>query len=229
MGSTQTHMGPAIIVAQLFIGLAIFAFGFLVGFAIKSSYQHSIWTSQNRGEASVHRIITANFPPPQYHLLNNITIPFKDGTTQIDHILVSTKGIFVIETKNYSGWIFGDENSKQWTQVLYKVKSRFQNPIHQNFLHIKVVEQLLDFLPKEQIHSVVVFTGSAQFKTAVPKGVIFPSQLTIFLKGYQEDTISINRVEFCVGRLECKRYEVTKMTDLQHRAYLAQKLDKSGD
>jgi restriction system protein len=221
-------MGLAIIATLLFIGLAIFAFGFLIGFAIKSSYRYSIRTGQNRGEASVQRIITTNFPPPHYHLLNNITVPFRDGTTQIDHILVSTKGIFVIETKNYSGWIFGDENSKQWTQVLYKVKSRFQNPIRQNFLHVKVIEELLDFLPKGQIHSVVVFTGSGRFKTPVPNGVIYASQLTDFLKGFQEDAISANRVEFCVGRLECKRYEVTKLTDLQHRAYLAQKHNNSG-
>jgi restriction system protein len=56
--------------------------------------------------------------------------------------------------------------------------------------------------------------------------VVYSSQLTDFLKGFQEDTISANRVEFCVGGLECKRYEVTKMTDLQHQAYLAQKFGK---
>lgn len=112
--------------------------------------------------------------------------------------------------------------------MLYRVKSKFQNPVHQNFLHVKAVEQLLDFLPREQIHSIVVFTGSGQFKTPMPRGVVYLSQLYGFLEGFQEDTISPNRVEFCVGRLECKRYEVTRMTDLQHRAYLAQKFDKSG-
>jgi hypothetical protein len=217
-----------LIIAALFlVGLVIFVFGLLAGFAIKSLYRYSVRTNQNRGEAAVHRVVVSNFPPPHYHLLNNVTIPFQDGTTQIDHVLVSTRGIFVIETKHYSGWIFGDEKSKQWMQVLYKVKSRFQNPIHQNFLHTKAIEQLLDFLPKEQIHSVVVFTGNGQFKTTVPKGVIYLSQLVEFLKKFQDESISVNRVEFCVGRLECKRYEVTKLTDLQHRAYLAQKFGRS--
>lgn len=132
----------------------------------------------------------------------------------------------MIETKNYSGWLFGDEKSRQWTQVIYRVRSKFQNPIHQNFLHVKVVEQLLDFLPKEQIHSIVVFTGSARFKTAVPKGVVYLHQLTEYLNGFQDGTISTNRVEFCVGRLECKRYEATNMTDIQHQAYLAKKFNK---
>ncbi len=212
-----------IIVALIFASLVIFVFGFLAGFAIKSYHRYSIRTNQNHGEAAVHKVIVSNFPPPNYHLLNNVTLPFQNGTTQIDHILISTKGIFVIETKNYSGWIFGDEKSKQWMQVIYRVKSRFQNPIHQNFLHVKVIQQVLDFLPKEQIHSVVVFTGNGQFKTSTPKGVIYLNQLIEFLKNFQDETISANRVEFCVGRLECKRYEVTKMTDLQHREYLAQK------
>jgi restriction system protein len=216
-----------IIAALIFVGLGIFVLGFLFGFAIKSSHRYRVRTSQNHGETSVHMVIVANFPPPQYHFLNNLTIPIQDGTTQIDHILISTKGIFVIETKNYSGWIFGDEKSKQWVQVIYRVKSKFQNPIHQNFLHVKAIEKLFDFLPKEQIHSIVVFTGTGQFKTQLPKGVVYLYQLVDVLKSFQEDIISTNRVEFCVGRLECKRYEVTKMTDIQHRSYLSQKFGKS--
>ena len=215
-----------LIIAALFVGLGSFVFGFLAGFAIKTFHRYRARTNQNRGEAAVHNVILSNFPPPHYHLLNNITIPIQGGTTQIDHVLVSTRGVFVIETKNYSGWIFGDEKSKSWMQVLYKVKNRFQNPVHQNFLHVKAIQQLLDFLPKEQIHSVVVFTGNGQFKTTVPQGVIYLNQLVGFLRNFQNETISANRVEFCVGRLECTRYEVTKLTDLQHRAYLAQKFAK---
>jgi restriction system protein len=210
----------------LFVGLVFFVFGFLLGREVKSVQRYRIRTNQNRGEASVNNAIVAQFLPPQYHLLNNITIPIQNGTTQIDHVLVSTKGIFVIETKHFSGWIFADEKSKQWTQVIYRVKNSFQNPTHQNYLHIKTMEQLFDFVPKEQIHSVVVFTGSAQFKTPMPKDVIYLHQLVDFLKPFQNDVISPNRVEFCIGRLECRRYEVTKMTDIQHRAYLAKKYSK---
>lgn len=112
-------------------------------------------------------------------------------------------------------------------QVIYKVKNRFQNPIHQNFLHVKVIQELLDFLPKEQIHSVVVFTGSAEFKSSMPYGVLYLHQLVDFLKRFQNETISANRVEFCVGRLESRRYEITKMTDIQHRAYLARRFGES--
>ncbi len=215
-----------LIVASICIGSLLFGFGFLIGFYVKNGYRYSIKTNQNRGEASVYKVIANNFPPPQYHLLNNITLPFQDGTTQIDHILVSTKGIFVIETKNYSGWIFGDEKSKEWTQVLYRVKNRFQNPIRQNYLHVKAIEELFDFIPKEHIHSAIIFSGDGEFKTPIPSSVYYLKDLDNFINSFQDDIISPNRVQFCVGRLECKRYEITKKTDVQHQAYLDQKFAK---
>ena len=56
---------------------------------------------------------------PQYLLLNDLTLPDGEGgTTQIDHLLLSPYGIFVIETKNYKGWIFGNERQKIWTQKI---------------------------------------------------------------------------------------------------------------
>lgn len=205
------------------VGAIIFILGIIVGLSIKVSSQYRLRLAQNRGEASVRKIIISNFQSPEFHLLNNITLPFQDGTTQVDHILVSTKGIFVIETKHFSGWIFGEEKSPVWTQVIYRTKNKFQNPIRQNYKHIKVIQHLLDFLPEEQIHSIVVFTGDGKFKTSIPKGVVYQRGLAEYISTFQEEVISKNRLEFCVGRLECKRYEVTKETDLQHRAYLARK------
>ncbi len=205
------------------LGLMIFVLGILIGFSIKNSYRSRLLLNQNRGEAAVRKVITSNFKSPNFHLLNNVTIPFQDGTTQIDHVLISTKGVFVIEVKNYSGWIFGNEKSKQWMQSIYRVKSQFQNPIHQNFRHVIAMQQLLEFLPKEQIHSIVVFSGSAEFKSPIPKGVFYLRQLSNHLNTFQEDVISLNRLEFCVGRLECKRYDLTRATDIQHRAYLMKK------
>jgi hypothetical protein len=217
MGETMEYLYSLACFTPL--AFIIFAFGLLIGYSIRNS----ILIHQNTGEASVCNFIVSNFKSPAFHLLNNITLPFQDGTTQVDHILVSTKGIFVIETKHYKGWIFADENSRQWTQAIYRIKSRFQNPLHQNYRHVKAIHQLLDFLPQEQIHSVVVFSGNAVFKSSIPNGVVYLHQLKDYLCTFQEDVISMNRLEFCVGRLECKRFAVTRETDIQHRAYLAQK------
>jgi len=74
------------------------------------------------GEALLNFVINIALNKKQYQLLKNITLQTDDGTTQIDHIIVSQYGIFVIETKNYKGWIFGDEYSKTWTQSIYGKK-----------------------------------------------------------------------------------------------------------
>ncbi len=65
-------------------------------------------TFQNSGEALVSRTLGLAFRPRDYHLMNHITIQMDDGTTQVDHILVSKFGVFVIETKHYKGWIFAN-------------------------------------------------------------------------------------------------------------------------
>jgi restriction system protein len=67
-----------------------------------------------------------------YHPVHNVTLATPDGTTQIDHVFVSRFGIFVVETKNMQGWIFGGANQAQWTQKIYKKSYKFQNPLRQN-------------------------------------------------------------------------------------------------
>lgn len=99
-----------------------------------------------------------------------------DGTTQIDHILISPYGIFVIETKDFKGWIFGDAHQKKWTQSLFgsrrsSIKYQFQNPIRQNYKHVKAAQDFLD-IDSKSIFNVVVFTGTSEFKTDMPENVL---------------------------------------------------------
>ncbi len=182
--------------------------------------RHRAYQLQNSGEARVCRSIQQSCASPNWHLMNNVTLPSAEGTTQIDHVLVSRYGIFVIETKDYSGWIFGDARAEQWTQVIYKKKSRFQNPLRQNYKHIKTVQALLDFLPPDQVHGVVVFTGNAEFKTKRPEDVFTLPELLSTLGKLDTEVMSLNRLQFCVGRLECQRLALTKQTDIDHQAHL---------
>jgi hypothetical protein len=178
-------------------------------------------TFQNRGEALVSRELQSNFSGPDYHLLNHITLKLKNGTTQIDHILVSRFGVFVIETKDYNGWIFADAKQATWTQVLYRQKFKFQNPIFQNMRHVEAVKDTLDFLPSSCIQSLVVFTGSAKFKTVMPPGVFTPSELIKYLRNHTDEAISLNRLQFCVGRIETARLAISREVDLEHVKNLA--------
>jgi restriction system protein len=105
-----------------------------------------------------------------YVPLHNVTLRTRDGTTQVDHVIVSPYGVFVIETKNMRGWIFGGEKQSQWTQKIFRKTFRFQNPLRQNYKHVRAVEEALR-IPAETAHSVVVFVGGATFKTPMPENV----------------------------------------------------------
>jgi hypothetical protein len=195
-----------------------------IGFFIGRYRARRVYSFQNRGEFLLSRAALTYFHPPDYHLMNHVTLPMKDGTTQIDHILVSRFGVFVIETKDYQGWIFGNPKHANWTQVLFRAKFRFQNPIVQNLRHVSAVQDLLDFLPPGSIKSAVVFTGDAEFRTPVPQGVF--SSLFDFIAYLREQTVevmSVNRVQFCVGRIETARLAISGKTDVEHVESIARR------
>lgn len=171
----------------------------------------------------VSRELQAHFAPPDYHLMNHVTLRLEDGTTQVDHILVSRFGVFVVETKDFSGWIFGRAIDERWTQVRFRWRFTFQNPILQNKRHVRAVRGLLDFLPPEAVKSLVVFSGDAEFKTPLPQGVIMVGQLAEYLGQQTEVVMSPNRLQFCVGRLETARLAITGATDVEHVESLARR------
>lgn len=86
--------------------------------------------------------------------------------TQVDVAVATKAGIIVFEVKDYSGWIFGNEHQKYWTQLLAygKEKHRFYNPVMQNSGHIQAIRECLQQNPDTPIYSVIVFFGSSEFK-----------------------------------------------------------------
>jgi hypothetical protein len=100
--------------------------------------------------------------------LFNIYIPKRNNeTTEIDMLLICSKGLFVFESKNYSGWIFGNERNRNWTQTLpigrgRSHKERFYNPVMQNATHIKHLGRVvLDNIP---MRSIIVFSDNCTLK-----------------------------------------------------------------
>ena len=91
----------------------------------------SPWAKGQIGELLVRLFAHWQMDKQTYRRLHNVTLSTPDGTTQIDHVFLSPYGIFVLETKNMSGWIFGSEKQPQWTQKLYKRTFKFQNPLRQ--------------------------------------------------------------------------------------------------
>lgn len=123
--------------------------------------------------SSAVRLGWVNFLGYSGKILRNVYVPDKDGkTTEIDVLYITQKGIFVIESKNYSGYIFGDEQNAQWTTTLYagkdwKGKNKIEkhhmyNPIWQNQTHIKFLKQYLKM--DMQMMSLIVFSERCQLK-----------------------------------------------------------------
>lgn len=160
-----------------------------------------------------------------YVLLNDCTLPNgQGGTTQIDHILLSPFGIFIIETKNYKGWIFGTERQKTWTQKIYKNSYKFQNPLHQNYKHQKVLEQILaDIVEPEYLHSLVVFMPDCEFKTEMPKNVFKGAKWTYYVETFKEPVISEIKLKRIQRRIEKEVLEKGWKTNREHMAYLNEK------
>ena len=120
-----------------------------------------------RGERLVHNTLTSVLNDQEYKVLTDLILPVAGGTTQIDHLVLSRFGIFVIETKNMSGWIFGSADQTNWMQVQKRSKRQFQNPLRQNYAHVKAVQEILK-VDLKALHNFVVFTGTAEPKTAMP-------------------------------------------------------------
>ena len=158
-----------------------------------------------------------------YKRFHNIIVSTRNGTTQIDHVLLSRFGMFVIETKNYNGWIFGGKDQKSWTQVLYGKKHSFQNPLHQNYRHTKALAENLD-VELSKIHSVVFFIGEAELKTELPPNVM-ASGLSDYIK--QFDLVVFHDVELLRLEEELTRLRSQSASNHEHVSNLRERYSSS--
>ncbi len=117
-------------------------------------------TKGSIGERKVSRILK-RLPNDRYKKMDNVILSTPYGTSQIDHIIISIYGIFVIETKNYKGLIYGGEHSEYWTQNIYGNKYQFYNPILQNGGHIRVLKYQLSKFEPIKIIPIVAFSNDA--------------------------------------------------------------------
>lgn len=101
---------------------------------------------------------------------------------------------------------------------------RFQNPLHQNYKHSKVLEMVLnDVLAPEHIHSVIVFTERSEFKTVMPENVCRGKSWLNYIKGFNQEVISPMKQKRVHYRIEKEVLEPSWKTDRQHVEYLKQK------
>ena len=186
------------------------------------------WAKGHVGELLVRLFAHFQLDKQVYRRLHNVTLNTPDGTTQIDHIFLSPYGIFVLETKNMSGWIFGSEKQAQWTQQIYKQRFKFQNPLRQNYKHLKALEATLGANP-EHLHSVITFVGGSTFKTEVPANVTQGIGFIRYIKSFQQSVLSEAEVDGMLRTLRTGRRAPTLATHREHVRNLKLRSDPTAE
>jgi restriction system protein len=182
---------------------------FLISF-LKSPFIKGVF-----GELQVNLAAKLFLDQKVYVLFKNVTLPTEDGSTQIDHVIVSRHGVFVVETKNMKGWIFGSAQQKNWTQKIYRHTSTFQNPLHQNYKHTETLRSALELEP-DKVLSVVVFVGDSTFKTAMPDNVVYGMGYIRFIKSKRQAVLSDNDVLAICAKIQSGRLKPSIRTHIDH-------------
>lgn len=181
-----------------------------------------IWynTPQRKGKRGENRVIKHLQALPQdYHIVNDVVFETKRGTTQIDHIVVSKYGVFTIETKNYRGDIYGDDDRKEWTQIIvtrvrynrnwYKVykyvtKKQFYNPVKQSVGHAIEIEKQLRVFCKVSVVPIVAFSLNANLSNVSSRyPVVYDYQLPSLLQSYNTIFLTDEEVIKIVDIISC--------------------------
>jgi len=145
-------------------------------------------------------------PEQSFRRYRGLIVPDERGTTEVDEIFVTPAGVFVVEKKDYGAWIFGNEGDEYWTAVYpNREKHRFQNPIRQNYRHIKALESFLR-TTQSIFTSIIVFSSRSRWKTAIPRQVITSDHVD-FVRSHEDVNLSpeeFDRICACLDTLEGK-------------------------
>ena len=169
------------------------------------------WFGEQLVRLSTHLLLDRHV----YRRLHDVTLQTPDGTTQIDHVFVSPFGVFVLETKNMKGWIFGGEKQTQWTQQLFRKRFQFQNPLLQNYKHVKALQAALQIGP-EHVHSVIAFVGGSKFKNAMPANVTQGAGAVRYIKSFRQAVFTEAQVAAMLEDLKTSRLASTFATRKAH-------------
>lgn len=135
-------------------------------------------------------------PRNQYYVINDLIFTKNNGnTTQIDHVVVSPYGIFVIETKNIYGYIHGSDNSKLWRSCWRNRDLAFDNPILQNQSHITALADKLQ-LRDDHFISIIAFSTNADLQVSANDAyVIYWSQLRKLIRRFKEPMMTMEETK----------------------------------
>lgn len=137
----------------------------------------------------------------KYKVINNLLLKTSKGTTQIDHIVISQYGLFVIETKNYKGIITGNEYDDSWNQILFNNKEVLRNPIKQNNGHIKALKDVVPTLRYRKINSIILFTKRSKLKVNTETIVTYYNKVNKVIKRSRKKEFTKEEVDYIYKKI----------------------------
>ena len=178
------------------------------------------------GDYGERRVSTylEDLPCDKYGVFNDLLIRDGNYTTQIDHIIISRYGVFVIETKNTHGKVYGSENSEFWKQYLpdfgykrfgYTQEHQLRNPIWQNAGHIKSLRRLV-FGNEIPIYGIVVFPYETEVHVTADQPVLKMVNVVPFIKEHRDEVLSSEQIGFYRRRL----LEIISTSELDRKQHL---------
>ncbi len=181
--------------------VSVWSWPYLVPALLITAYVvYQLATGRRAAKNSIAALLAA-LPKDTYTVLSDIMIRSYTGASHIDHIVISTHGIFVIHVQQYHGEIAGKDTDQYWTWFDGKEKHRFFNPIRQNHSHIKAVEMALETVGKVPLISVVAFPRNCTFKSK-PLGVLYYDELPAKIQSYSKNALTKTQVEVAAAILE---------------------------
>ena len=173
------------------------------------------WLREYFGRVVVNLMTKRRLNKDDYHLIRNVSLPTEESCIQIDHVIVSIYGIFVVETMNMRGSIYGSPHNTTWTQQNHHQTYKFQNPLRQNNENVSHLARLLN-LSGRQIHSLVAFIGNSTFKTEMPENVTHGLDYIRYIESKTERVLSGHEVQEIIEMIESGRLANSFSTDWQH-------------
>ena len=168
--------------------LIIISFGFfLADFAMAAK------PAGERGEEFVREKLATELDQNYYKIINNVLVATDSypNTAQIDHIVISDFGIFCLETKDYSGWIFGRADKQYWTQFVNFKRRKFYSPLGQNYAHVAAIKSLLQPLNiSVSVYSFVVFTDAGRIRVTGASSVGYARDIVSNIRAFDKKVIT---------------------------------------
>lgn len=164
------------------------------------------------------REISEAFPNEAGVLLSDLTIPARGNeTTQIDHVLIASHGLYVIEQKKYAGRLVGHVENSHWCKYTKSGSLKLQNPFRQNYGHIKAIQSLVE-ADGLQCINVVLINGPCKFDGQKPEWLCMgTNEFVRKVKERRSYTVfNAEGVRYIHDQLQRKREPPGLYTDLQH-------------